>query len=92
MSLLRNLLLEYAQVEIFACRDGKLDDLCEHIDVADIVFCCFFEDSNMATVIRYAEEKGKEILHLKPSEDDFSFIREKQKKKSIPYPGVYLID
>lgn len=92
LPILRNLLRENAQVENFACRDGSLDDLCARIDVADIVFCYCFEDVNMSAAVLYAQEKGKEILHLEPSEKDLAFIHEKQKKKFNPYPGVYSVD
>lgn len=92
LPILRNLLRENAQVEIFACRDGALDDLRTRIDIADIVFCYSFEGGNMSAAVRYAEEKGKEILHLEPSEEDLAFFREKQKKKINPYPGVYTVD
>lgn len=91
LPILRNLIRENAQVEIFACRDGTLDELCSRIDAADIVFCYSFEDGNMSAAVRYAEEKGKEILHLEPSEEDLALFRERQKKKINPYPGVYYV-
>lgn len=92
LPLLRNLLCDNAQVEIFACRDGELDNLCTRIDAADAVFCYSFDDGNMATAVRYAEKKGKEILHLEPTEEDLAFLREQEKKKYNPYPGVYFMD
>ena len=92
LPLLRNLLRENAQIEIFACREGRLEDLCARIDVADAVFCYSFDGGNMSDVVRYAEEKEKEILYLEPSEKDLAFIREKKGKKFNPYPGVCMID
>ena len=92
LPLLRNLLRENAQVEIFACREGTLAELCTRIDVADAVFCYSFDDGNMSDVVRYAEEKGKEVVHLEQSEEDLTLIHEKQKKNTNPYPGIYFVN
>ena len=92
LPLLRNLLRENPQVEIFVCREGTLDDLRTRIDEAEMVFCYSFDGGNMADVVRYAEDTGKEILHLEPSKEDMARILEKERKKFNPCPGVYILD
>ncbi|MBE6656060.1 MAG: hypothetical protein E7609_04230 [Ruminococcaceae bacterium] len=58
LPLFRNLLRENAQVEIFACREGSLDDLCARIDAADTVFCYSFDNGNMSAMRRRREKKS----------------------------------
>ena len=92
MPLLRNLLREHEQVELFACREGETDDLCARVDYADVVFCYVTGESNISAAVRYAEEQGKPILHLEPTEEELAVIREKQHEHACRYPGLFFLD
>ena len=75
--LFRNLVCNHEQVTLFFLRGGTEEELCACVDDADAVFCYLSGDGNASSAVRYAEEQGKDILHLEPSEEEKAFIRAK---------------
>ena len=92
LPLFRNLLRENAQVEIFACKDGELEDLCARVDAAEAIFCYSLGEGNTSAAVRYAEEIGKEVLHLEPTEEELKMIRAKRYSHLPSIPGVMFVD
>lgn len=92
LSLFEDLLRENAQIEIFACKDGPLAELCARVDAVDAVFCYTVEESNISAAIRYAEERGKAVIRLDPTEEEKALFLEKQRQRFFPYPGVMFVD